>query len=346
MLRIRRRGFTLIELLVVIAIIAVLIALLLPAIQQAREAARRTQCRNNLKQIGLAMHNYVDTHGVLPFGGVDGRDSSFGLSNWKGWSAQAMLLPYLDQQQVYDMANFSVATVGDTPTDSMNTSSTLTRINVFNCPSDNVPSATWYSVRYPGNNYMANMGTNTMWNSTNPADNTGLFWRYSSVRMSEIVDGTSKTVAFLEKTKGDEAAGRYSSTDVQRGVAWPGGNRTANVDPAALDNYINACEAARASDPANHHSHTGRMWALYMQAQTLAATILTPNSPNIDCQECTGCGWMDSHGLYAARSQHNGGVHVLMADGSVSFVSDSIDRQAWWAMGTRNGGETINDNGL
>jgi len=336
----RRLGFTLIELLVVIAIIAVLIALLLPAIQQAREAARRSQCQNNLKQLGLALNNYHDSNNVFPPGGIDGRALSSGaLSTWEGWSAQSMLLPYLDQQQIYDMANFSAAIVGDTMSEVTNTTATLSRVSTFLCPSDITSAATWYGAQYPGNNYMVVTGDSTAWTDTVGQTERGIFYRFSNVGLRGVTDGASKTVAMAERTVGDENNLRLRPNDVIRSVTWPGGSKISLQNPAGMDAFISACQSAAVSNPSNHHSHSGRLWALYMHAQTMLNTVQTPNSPNIDCQECAGCGWMDSDGIFTARSQHVGGVNVVMADGSVQFVSDSINRDTWRAMGTKDGAE-------
>lgn len=338
--RSRRGAFTLIELLVVIAIIAVLIALLLPAIQQAREAARRSQCRNNLKQLGLAINNYHDVFSTLPPAGIDGRMLDNTLHTWRGWSAQAMLLPYVGQQSIYDSANFDFGIVGLGSTEVLNTSATLASIASFLCPSDTPPTATWYGRRYPGNNYMVVSGQSTRWASTNASEMKGAFYRYSAVRLADIVDGTSKTLAMSERTMGDGDNNRYTPGDVIRNVPWPGGAKEADVNPSGIATYIANCNAASTAS-GNQHSHSGRWWAHYQHAQNMINVVNTPNAKDQDCQECSGCGWMDSDGVFSARSNHAGGVHALMVDGSTQYVSDSVDILIWRAMGTRNLGEAI-----
>src|SRR4051794_21838464 len=200
-----RRGFTLIELLVVIAIIAVLIALLLPAVQAAREAARRAQCVNNLKQLGLAIHNYHSSVGVFPPGIVTTQDGNFsgnGLGTWTTWSPQAMLLPYLEQTPLYNAANFSWACCFDGPdADAINSTVYLTRIGSFLCPSDGNAGTEQI------NSYVGCLGSSTR---QAPADGVtnGVFqvydgnFRTASVTIAQATDGTSNTIAFSEALVG------------------------------------------------------------------------------------------------------------------------------------------------
>ena len=197
-----RRGFTLIELLVVIAIIAVLIALLLPAVQSAREAARRIQCTNNLKQLGLALHNYITATGAMP-PGVDtttayAKTSPPGsLSTWTSWSAQALLLPYVEQGPLYNAANFSWACCSSGVSDQINSTVSRTRIASFLCPSDAIAG------QQNINNYYGSIGTSTIGYGSGVT--TGIFQVYNtansqcaSVTLASITDGTSNTIAFGE----------------------------------------------------------------------------------------------------------------------------------------------------
>ena len=188
-----RSGFTLIELLVVIAIIAVLIALLLPAVQQAREAARRTQCRNNMHQIGLALHNYHDAHGMFPAAYYAAPNADGG----NGWGFGAMLLPYLDESAVYNTANF---TLGSGTAE--NATARWARLAQFICPSDRDPQLVdvGNGITASVSTYVPMAGTECMHH--HPSDNDGMFFHNSRVRIRDVRDGTSNTVAAGERSVG------------------------------------------------------------------------------------------------------------------------------------------------
>lgn len=328
----RKRGFTLIELLVVIAIIAILIALLLPAVQQAREAARRSQCRNNLKQLGIALHNYHDTFGLFPMAHTRSDDGQgIGVvSGWRGWSAHAMILPYVDQAPIYNQLNFNMHFDHGT-----NTLLRRTQIATFLCPSD---------TPFPGsadrgnNNYAGSMGPSLGWYLTPLGARNGFFNYDVIVRMRDVRDGTSNTIAMSEQLIGDNNGASYRPGDVVRAIPWSGSTR---VKPTQLDldTYGAACVAGQG----NHHSHNGREWASGLPSQTTFNTAAPPNFRFPNCQECAGCGWMDSQGIFAARSRHVGGVHTLMGDGAVRFVSDNVDLVTWQNLGTINGEEPIGE---
>ena len=192
------RGFTLIELLVVIAIIAVLIALLLPAVQAAREAARRAQCVNNLKQIGIAMHNYHSTHDVFPMGSskqpFDG-PASFASGAWDSWSGQALMLSFMEQSSIYNVCNFSLAPgqINSKLGYFVNSTAYNTVLNFFLCPSDgNASGANGYI-----NNYAACVGTTTF-HTWNAAGSNGMFAYQTAIGIRDATDGTSNTIAFAE----------------------------------------------------------------------------------------------------------------------------------------------------
>src|SRR4051812_4085514 len=194
----KRRGFTLIELLVVIAIIAVLIALLLPAVQAAREAARRAQCTNNMKQIGLGIHNYHSVHGVFPMGSSKqpyAGPATFSSGAWDSWSGQALMLPHMEQSAIYNVCNFSLAPgqINAQFGYYVNSTAYNTVLNSFLCPSDpNASGSTGYI-----NNYAASVGTTTF-HTFNAAGSTGLFAYQTSYGIQAAIDGTSNTVAFSE----------------------------------------------------------------------------------------------------------------------------------------------------
>ncbi len=219
----RRRAFTLIELLVVIAIIAVLIALLLPAVQAAREAARRSQCVNNLKQIGLALHNYHDVNGTFPMGAGSGMYSLGSYNSKHNWSIHAAILPQLGQTPIYNSINFNWGTADaptQIPTYPINSTAIQTQINTFLCPSD--PNGTAQEASYgdANNDYFGSVGatTDTLGYQTNgkgfgtgaaslaTVPFSGLFGFQMSKSIANVTDGTSNSVAFAESTVGSASA--------------------------------------------------------------------------------------------------------------------------------------------
>ncbi|MEQ9406221.1 MAG: DUF1559 domain-containing protein [Fuerstiella sp.] len=300
----RRPGFTLIELLVVIAIIAILIALLLPAVQQAREAARRTQCRNNLKQIGLALHNYHDVHSCFPFGqgGTGGR-----------YSALSQVLPMLDQGPLYDEINFESPL--NTP---VNDAARVAELPAFRCPSD-------FSNPQPqaggAVNYYGNKGSGILWQNKRQ---DGVFFRDSRVRFRDITDGTSNTASFCERLLTDGNNGTVSpDSDVFLALS----------DPADQDEAIRMCEAVDISNLANQFPIF--MGAPWMNGQHCYLHVDVPNKRS--------CGFYPTKATMPASSRHPGGVQVQLADGSVRFTSENIDLLVWRAVGTRAGEEVIGE---
>lgn len=331
----RNQGFTLIELLVVIAIIAILIALLLPAVQQAREAARRTQCKNNMKQLGLALHNYHDTFNLFPPAHMRTQSavpSNGTVTGWRGFSIHTMMLPYIDQAPLYNQMDLN--TYFDAPT---NTTNRRTKIAAFLCPSDSPFPG---SADIGNNNYSGSMGPNLGQYVTPIGERNGFFNFDVITRMSDIRDGTSNTICFGEQLVGDNNNASYRAGDVVRGIAV---TFTVKSKPTQADlaTYGAACDTTAAK--ANHHSHGGREWSIGMPAQTLFNTAAPPNHKFPTCQPCTGCGWMDSQGIFPARSRHVGGVQVLMGDGAVRFVSENVDLATWQNLGSINGDETIGE---
>ncbi len=347
-----RSGFTLIELLVVIAIIGVLIALLLPAVQAAREAARRSQCVNNLKQIGLGLHNYHSSNDCFPTGGINnGNAIPTGNTAWNGMSAQALMLPYMEQGAIYNSINFSIYSIGGTYTvngitvtgggDWINTTARLTVINTFLCPSD--PNARSGANI---NSYMSSMGTTAQ---ANPGTTTGLFSCGTTYGVRDCLDGTSNTVAYSEKLCGNPSNKNYRGNAITNAGTVVGGLDMSQATLAAtlitdLQTCSTAFTSAATTTGTNVVTNCGQWWIVGGQTFSMFNTIVTPNSKQYafgtcrkDCANCSP----DSSQYINASSQHSGGVNCLMADGSVKFIKDSIAQMVWMGLGTRGGGETI-----
>jgi prepilin-type N-terminal cleavage/methylation domain-containing protein/prepilin-type processing-associated H-X9-DG protein len=307
------RGFTLIELLVVIAIIAILIALLLPAVQQAREAARRTQCKNNLKQLGLALHNYHDVHRCFPFGHE---------GTTKAFSAFSMLLPFLEQGPLYGQIDFNVPV-----THVGNDAARLIELPMLRCPSDlqNALPAIGGAT-----NYFANKGSGVLWGSpTGPnasfQPQNGVMYYGSRVRIADITDGTSMTAAVSERMLADGNNARVSPVaDVFFSPA----------SPMTADEAVQICNAIDINNLANQFPLF--MGAPWMNGQH---TYLHTNVPN-----GRSCGFfLINRASMPPSSRHTGGVQILLCDGSVRFVTENIDLGTWRALGTRDGGEIVGD---
>lgn len=353
-----RKGFTLIELLVVIAIIAVLIALLLPAVQSAREAARRSQCTNNLKQLGLGIHNYISTNESFPLGGSHAPYDVGGyynpqpintqvgaIDNWSGWSAQALMLPYLEQTPVYNTMNFSWSATR-APGANYNSTAYNTALNIFACPSD----GNWNTVKSNGgvnlNNYFASMGTSAYSTSGVGAAITGLFGYQTKVTVATVTDGTSNTVAFSEGLVGDRnQLGKVRANSTGNAPAGsPTGNQQydAAAIPGAVQAEIITCN--NTFKTTNTNNDRGYRWGAGLLGYSMFNTLIGPNGGGLaNFNSCRiGCCSQAAHAHYVlASSNHPGGVNVLMADGSVRFIKNTISLPTWWAIGTKGNGEVV-----
>lgn len=316
-----RTGFTLIELLVVIAIIAILIGLLLPAVQKVREAAARMSCSNNLKQLGLAMHNYEGANGAFP----PGRNQFPRVV-----SAPARLLFYVEQANLQNLVDPDGTLAIGTPNDA----AAKFRVSLLVCPSDSQNGLVSGSA-YFGTNYVANTGTGVTFDSTGviatyltiPQGN-GVYCQ-TPVKIGEIQDGLSNTAAFSESLLGNGQALAASPTDlasIRLAVLQVAGG--GDPTPAACDAGSGTWFVRR-----------GEQWINGHYARTLYNHYYPPNvAGKWDCGNTSG-----NKGLTAARSAHSGGVNLLLCDGSVRFVRDSIDVTTWRNLATRSGGEVLGD---
>jgi prepilin-type N-terminal cleavage/methylation domain-containing protein/prepilin-type processing-associated H-X9-DG protein len=353
-----RRGFTLIELLVVIAIIAVLIALLLPAVQAAREAARRSQCVNNLKQIGLALHNYHDVNGTFPMGAGSGWYTTGApyYNSKHNWSIHAAILPQLGLTPLYNAINFNWGTADaptQLPTFAINSTAIQAQVSTFLCPSDPYALVNLATGTADANNcYFGCIGatSDTLGAFASGAPSlatvptSGLFAFQQSKGINQVTDGTSNTVAFAESTVGYTGEAPRAKLIGLTGVAMPTGATGAlqfNVfnSPDGVRAGFAACNAAWTAGTKTPDKQRGDAWATGGMAMTLFNTVATPNAYNDTWAYCgrDGSGTMAS--FSNSDSYHPGGVNVLIADGSVRFIKDTINQLTWWALGTMAGGE-------
>jgi prepilin-type N-terminal cleavage/methylation domain-containing protein/prepilin-type processing-associated H-X9-DG protein len=327
-----RRGFTLIELLVVIAIIAVLIALLLPAVQAAREAARRSQCVNNLKQIGLALHNYNDVVGSVP------------VSSRGWWGMLPQMLPYIEQMPLFNSMNFSVNEniKGRTPQGGdPNGTAHITTINVFNCPSD-VDRLTNIQGHH---SYAGNTGSSAncyyaMTTYAGPFSSmrgSGSEASGKTATFATIVDGLSNTVAFSERVKG--VGGNNPGTfDILKPPATFAQSSLTAGNPNA--DYL-ACKAtpllpaAQGGKYANGDA-SGMFWTNGAPCTNLYNHVMPPNT-----WSCATANTWNDWSAATASSRHSGVVNCTMMDGSVRAIKSSISPPTWWALGTMMGAEVV-----
>ncbi len=333
--RIRRRsGFTLIELLVVIAIIAVLIALLLPAVQQAREAARRTQCKNNLKQLGLALHNYHDVFGM--FCDLRGGPND-GAGRGGDQCGFVRLLPYMDQAPSYNMIpqNNTVPVCWDGNFKPWNT-----QLSVLLCPSS-LPATLQNSVA--AKNYHFCVGTTINDNYAGATNGLFQFSQKGYKGLRDCTDGSSNTIAISER-----GGGVQNSRSIIGNAAYGIGGIDTN--PTLCKALLGPNQTYSTGTNVSSWGQ-GSLWPFGHAHWSAVTTVLPPNSPScVNSGDNPSNGW----GIHTPTSYHTGGVNVLMGDGSVRFVSNNIDAGnygagspasfgVWGAIGTIAGGEVVKE---
>lgn len=330
------RGFTLIELLVVIAIIGILVALLLPAVQQAREAARRTQCKNNLRQLGLALHNYADSHRVFPPSGA----ISLSTASQQPWSAQAYILPYLESGNVYANINFSLGYHHPVNTGAYPPfGPAATRIPVLLCPAeindrarlkaDNTPE------HYPLS-YALNMGRYFIFNPVDGTNGGGAFAPNGRLSTADFRDGTSNTLGLSEVRAFNPrvhdatgvAAEPTSPASVSSGYTAGGGFSATNghtewVCGRAIHGGFTTLFGPNTVIP---HEVGGVVYDIDVSSHREGTSLTAP-----------------TYGVIPSRSQHTGLVHSLLMDGSVRSISENIDLTVWRSLGTRSGREVVTE---
>jgi prepilin-type N-terminal cleavage/methylation domain-containing protein/prepilin-type processing-associated H-X9-DG protein len=354
-----RKGFTLIELLVVIAIIAVLIALLLPAVQAAREAARRAQCVNNLKQLGLAAHNYLSSQSVFPLGVVQNNNINCNGCWSTSWGDS--ILSYLEQSAMANSLNFNLEM-----TNGANQTVGFASIATLICPSESVqarPASPWAPLNYKGNvggpaaisawsgvivPWMASSQTGWYSNSNNKAP----------VGTESILDGTSNTAMWSEQLIGindtnDNFGNKVPRSDPRAVRAMFAISITITPDlgpaggPAALS-FAQQCANISGTTPSLGTRNVGCHWNLGVGTavpNTGYSHVNAPNTPRCTYNNSENpTDWCGSFCSASPTSNHSGGVNVCFADGSVRFIKNTVSLQTWWSLGTRNGNEVVDAN--
>ena len=314
----RRSAFTLIELLVVIAIIAILIALLLPAVQQAREAARRTQCKNNMKQIGLALHNYHDVHSKLPPGAFWNARASDGQRYHQG-SMLTHLLPFIEQQNMFNEIPFNNPP-GRNVNNTRDANNTLLRrkffVPSFVCPSDTAGNN--FNNRATVQNYAGSKGADNAGSPTggNPNGNPRCPDAYLSFRKRRS-GGNGVAGPFYRNSRCDSFR---DHTDGLSNVIYVG-----EVRPECSN-------------------HTRQGWLQANNGQGMASTLYPMNLDTCNTSSSSGCNWWNNWtNEFGFRSRHTGGAQFLLGDGSVRFISENIDHETYNRVGGKSDGEVVGE---
>jgi prepilin-type N-terminal cleavage/methylation domain-containing protein/prepilin-type processing-associated H-X9-DG protein len=367
-----RRGFTLVELLVVIAIIGILVGLLLPAVQAAREAARRMQCSNNLKQMGLAVYNYESAHRKFPPGRMapdwvragsarssytnyNSVNQDAGSTDWTGFrSVHSFILPFMEQNNIYNLIDFAAPsavrmTTGGVPSNT-NYQAYANAASLFICPT--CPNTERVISE---NNYRYNFGGSTPYHGAQDSNNNhvvtpassgnGAFTMGQALPVGAHTDGLSNTVFFSERTKGSGGDLASTNPDPRFDIITMPGRTQGLIDP---DLMLQNC-LANPGPSRFHFNSAGRWlngsdfsngWPFAFYSSTMYNHVAPPNWQGLDCGNWSAIpDAPGEHAIVAARSLHTGGVNASMGDGSVHFVSESINLATWRALGTRSGGE-------
>lgn len=314
------RGLTLVEVLVAIGIIGLLIALLVPAVQAAREAARRSRCASHLSQLIKAVHAFETAHGGFP-------PASYSLSGgppppFALYSTHVALLPYADQAATYDQINVAVDFNTEAHLGEVNATIAATTLDLFLCPSEpNTADSRWAPT-----SYRVSLGVQPMQRDpagTYSSVEDGAFAYIKLLRVASFRDGLSNTLALSEKPLGSAEPGSYSPF---RDWLLTGG-------AASADEWLAECSGLRRAERPQHAG--GHTWMLPGAARTAFFAVVPPNGPVPDCGAMTDGGT----GLFSARSYHPGGVNAAVADGSVRWFPTSTNAAVWRSLGTRSGGE-------
>jgi prepilin-type processing-associated H-X9-DG protein len=277
-----------------------------------------------------------------------------------------MLLPYMEQASIFNAINFSLSSYrtdtscglasGSTTTSiggTQNSTAVVQAVEILLCPSDRTGHlGTFFGFPWPGQNYPLSAGDTTRFGRLSTRDSRGPFWRFSNCSVRDVLDGTTTTVAASERLKGTGTNTMRNGGSVFRPwtTNWgdAAGIRAMGLQaPGNYDTKVTNCNGYAQANmgTGNHLTHAGRTWFLGMYNYSMFNTVHTPNSPNADCME-GGCGEFDCNGTFTATSNHPGGVNVLMLDGQVRFVSNSVDRTIWWAVGSKAGQEPIDNTAL